>query len=380
MRIAIVWIVLAGCSTAFAADFTVDPTYTGPAGANNTYATLSAAIAAAPSGATPIEPTRILIHPGIYKQQLSVLQDNLDLIGTTGEAKDVVITDDLNAITPKPDGSGNYGTTGASSTFIKGSNIVAVNVTFENSTPLGGSQAVAIKTSGDRIAFKNCAFASFQDTLYVTMGRDYFLDCHVTGSVDFIFGNATAIFDHCTINSSHPGAVTAANTKPATAVGMVFLGCTLTRDKELADGSVSLGRPWQYGTSDAEAIFIRCKMDGHISPAGWNPWDSRNTNPAGDSRYAESASTDLDGKPLDVSKRVAWSHQLSADQAAQFTLANVFGPGEFWQKREWSDFWGKRNHPAAAYADYKFGGTWDPSVQLATSKVEGELATRAAPR
>jgi pectinesterase len=348
-------LLLAAAPTAWGADYVVDSAYTGAAGANNTFATLSAAIAAIPAAG----PNRVLIHPGKYQQQLTITQNDLTLVGTGEHPGDTVITDNLNAQTPKPGGGGNYGTTGASSTFIKGNGVTAENLTFENSTPLGGSQAVAIKTSADRIAFRNCVFTSFQDTLYVTGGRDYFRDCTINGSVDFIFGNATAVFDHCTIVSSHPGAVTAANTQAGTAVGMVFLDCTLTKAADLQDNSVSLGRPWQYGMTDACVVFIRCKMDSHIRAAGWNPWDARNTNPAGDSRYGEFASTDMDGKPLDVSKRVAWSHQLTVDQAAQFTPANIFGPADFWWKGGWPAVWGTRNHPPAAYTDWKPGGTWD---------------------
>jgi pectinesterase len=362
------WIILLLLAApTWAADFVVDANYTGKAGDNNTYSSLTDAVAAAPAGESADHPTRIFIHPGKYKQQLTVMQDNIALVGTSGNPSDTIVTDDLNARTPKPDGSGTYGTTGASSTFFKGNGITAVNLTFENSTPLGGSQAVAMKTSGDEIAFQNCSFVSFQDTLYTTGGRDYFKNCTVTGSVDFIFGNATAVFDHCTINSSHPGAVTAANTKSDTAIGLVLLDCTLTKGADLNKGAVMLGRPWQYDRTDACVIYIRCKLGDHIKSDGWGNWDAKNTNPAGDSRYAEYQSTDADGKPMDVSKRAAWPHQLTDEQAGQFTLANIFGPGDYWWKAGWPAIWGTRNHPPALYSDWKLGGTWDPGLQISTA-------------
>jgi pectinesterase len=364
-----VWIAaLAIGRAAMAADYFVDPNYSGAAGTSNTFNSLADAIAAAPAGESAEKPTRVFLKPGKYKQQLTIAQDNLDLIGGSDNPADTVITDDLNARTPKPVGTGTYGTTGASSTFIKANRIAVTNITFENSTPFGGSQAVAIKTVGDEISFKNCAFVSFQDTLYVTSGRDYFVDCQISGSVDFIFGNATALFDHCTITSRSGGAVTAPNTKPGTAVGMVFLDCTLVKGDEAKDGSVSLGRPWQYGTNDCASVFIRTKIGSHVQAGGWNPWDAKNANPAGDSRFAEFASTDSDGKPLDLSGRVAWSHQLTADQAAQFTAANVLGPADYWWKAGWPAIWGTRNSPPPAYVDWKLGGTWDPAAQLNTAK------------
>ena len=357
-------IILLLAAPAWAADFVVDASYAGKAGENNTYSSLSDAVAAAPAGDDANHPTRILIHPGKYKQQLTIARNNLALIGTSGNAADTIITDELNARTPKPDGSGTYGTTGASSTFFKGDNLAAANLTFENSTPLGGSQAVAIKTSGDEIAFQNCAFISFQDTLYTTGGRDYFKNCKITGSVDFIFGNATAVFDHCTIESAYPGAVTAANTKPETAIGLVLLDCALTHGSHAKDGSVMLGRPWQYDRTDACVVYIRCKLDKHIRADGWGNWDAKNTNPAGDSRYAEYQNTDADGMPIDASKRATWSHQLTDDQAAQFTLADIFGPGDFWWKAGWPAIWGTRNRPTTSYSDWKLGGTWDPAPQI----------------
>ena len=371
--------VLAGalgvCGLARGADYIVDPAYKGNPGDNNTYASLPDAVKAVPAGQSADKPNRILIKPGTYKQQLTIAADNVCLIGTSGSADDVIICDDLNARTPKPDGSGNYGTTGASSTFIKANHVSVANVTFKNLTPYGGSQAVALKTTGDEIAFRNCDFLSFQDTLYPTGGRVYFDHCKISGSVDFIFGNATAVFDHCAIESSHPGCVTAANTAAATAIGFVFLDCTLAVDDAAAAGSVQLGRPWQYARTDANVVFIRCKMDAKISPAGWNPWDQSNDNPGGDSRYAEFGSLDSDGKPSDVSQRVEWSHQLTADQAKQFTLGNIFGPGDFWWKGGWPAVWGTRNHPVDSYKDWKLGGTWDAGAQLESAELKADAGT-----
>jgi pectinesterase len=371
------WAILASfliCATAHAADYFVDAKYQGPPGAHNTYATLAAAVAAAPSGLSPEHPTRIFIRPGTYKQQLTISQSNLDLIGTGGSAADIIITDDLNARTPRP-GGGTYGTTGASSTFITGNHLTVLGVTFQNSTAYGGSQAVALKTSGDEIAFEDCRFASFQDTLYVTNGRDDFEHCQVSGSVDFIFGDATALFDHCTITSRNQGAVTAANTRPDTAVGFVFLDCTLEKAADLGDHRVILGRPWQFERTDANVVFIRCKMGRQIKPEGWGDWNATNLHPGGDSRYAEYDSMTLDGKPLDVSQRVPWSHQLTAEEAARYTAAHIFGPADYWRQDDRSAVWGPRNHPAARQVDWKLGGAWNPARQLAAA-----LAAAARPR
>ena len=77
--------------------------------------------------------------------------------------------------------------------------------------------------------------------------------------------------------------------------------------------------------------FIRTKMGPHIRSEGWHPWNVKdNVHPEQNTRYSEFASTDLDGKPLDVSKRVAWSHQLSGDEAAQFTVQKILAGEDHW--------------------------------------------------
>src|SRR5205823_3451333 len=91
-----------------------------------------------------------------------------------------------------------------------------------------------------------------------------------------------------------------------------------------------LGRPWQYATRIPSATYLNTKIGPFVKTDGWNPWDSGNTDPASTSRYAEFNSMDLAGNSLDVSGRVAWSHQLTAAQAADYTLANLFGPASFW--------------------------------------------------
>jgi pectin methylesterase-like acyl-CoA thioesterase len=385
--------------------------------------------AAIGGGKSAEEPDVVVLAAGTYQQQVTISQSNIDVVGGSSKYADTILTDDLNARTPRPGGSssggsssgattsvgsssvggtsggggsrggtlsGTYGTTGASSTFVTGKNVVFANIEFANSTPLGGSQAVAIKTTGDGIAFVNCGFSSFQDTLYVTGGRDYFLNCFIAGNVDFIFGNATAVFEHCTINSLRHsgGGITAPNTRPGSANGLVFLDCTLSdvdKDADLGGGampagSVYLGRPWQYQRNWCASIFINTKMDGHIRPEGWSPWDKKNSKPGGSTRFAEYNSMDVSGKALDVSKRASWSHQLSGEQVKQFTLANIFGAGSFWygggfgDSKSWPSFGGavaggeqyNNGGNPSSYSNPGWSesvgnaGVWNPEVQIET--------------
>ena len=255
------------------ADIVVD------SGGKGDFKTVQAAIDSVASGNK--ERVRILIRPGTYTEKLVVRKPMVSFIGEGAKPEETVLTFNQSALSPKPEGKAGetVGTTGSASTLIAGNDFVAENLTFANSTPDNVAQAVALKTQADRLVFKNCRFLGFQDTLYPTAGRQYFKDCYITGDTDFIFGNAIAVFDHCTINSSDAGFVTAANTKPETPHGFVFLDCTLTATDAAAKrpGTTFLGRPWQWdrGTK-ASVTLIRTKIGPHIADAGWNPWDARN--------------------------------------------------------------------------------------------------------
>jgi pectinesterase len=341
--------------------------YVNKSGANGAYTTVQAAITAAPAG-TSNNRTIVYIAPGTYKEHLSISSSKkfLCLIGQTTDPTQVILTYNLNATSSNGSG-GTVGTTGSTSTTISATDFIAKNITFKNSSHDDIAQAVAIKTVADRMAFQNCRFWGFQDTLYVTSGRQYFKSCYVTGDTDFIFGNATAVFDSCTVNESGAhGYYTAANTATTTAIGLVFLNCTLTGTPStetdpdtgtkyssvtsVSSNATYLGRPWQYSTSKSSVTYISCKMGTDVINVGWNPWDSGNTSPGNTTRYSEYNSMNLSGAALDISKRVSWSHQLTASQAAAYTLTNIFGSVSFW---------------GSGYSDW--GGSfvsWDPTAAL----------------
>jgi pectinesterase len=304
-----------------AADITLDPT-SGP----SLQSTIDSLPADNPTW------TRILLRPGTYTQQLSVTRPRVALIGLGSKPDDVILNYNLSAKSPKPDGTGEVGTSGSSSTFILAPDFLASNLTFANSTPDDVAQAVALRTQADRCIFVNCRFVGFQDTLYPTNGRCYFKNCYVTGDTDFIFGNATALFDRCTINSSDRQYITAANTSPETKHGFVFLRCTLTASPNVKPGTVYLGRPWQWDRNKSAAVtFLHTRMGPHIAAPGWHPWNvERNTDPAAHSRYQEFASTDLQGRPLDTSARVPWSRQLTPAESATYTLETILSGPDRW--------------------------------------------------
>ncbi|MDX2294104.1 MULTISPECIES: pectinesterase family protein [Streptomyces] len=210
----------------------------------------------------------LVLAAGTYRETVAVspARTGMTWVGATGDAKDVVVVYDNAAGTPKPDGSGTYGTTGSATVTLQAADFTAHAVTFSNDflrTDLPGNpgtQAVAVKAQGDRSAFFHCRFLGHQDTLYAdsmslsAFARQYFAHCYVEGDVDFVFGRATAVFEHChfrtlvrTDLAGPPyGFVFAPSTARANPYGFLASRCRVT--SEAPDGSYKLARPWVPGS------------------------------------------------------------------------------------------------------------------------------------
>lgn len=224
----------------------------------------------------------IYIKKGTYKEKLVINRPKISFFGEG--VNDTIITYDACNKTPLPFDKGRtYGTTGSASVTVMADDFKAENITFENSfDPIasdvnGGRQAVALKTEGDRMLFKNCRFLGRQDTLYANKGRQYYINCYIEGDVDFIFGAAQAVFEKCDIYSvdmnseTDNGYITAASTNIYQRYGFLFLECNLLSDVK-AKGTVALGRPWHPGGDKAAigcVVFKNCYMGEHISLKGW---------------------------------------------------------------------------------------------------------------
>ncbi len=279
------------------------------------FTSLQDAINAAPNNRT--EYYYIYIKKGTYKEVITIPQtkDYIYLIGE--ETAMTVLTYDNYASRRKPDGS-EYGTSGSASFFVQGNHFVAEKITFENTAGIDAGQALAINISGARSSFRNCRFLGHQDTWYAGNGTyQYVKDSFIEGSVDFIFGGSTAFFDHCQLESTRNGYITAASTPEDQTYGYVFHHCTLTARPEITSSSVYLGRPWR---PNAKVIFIECAMDKHIQQAGWHNWGKPDNEKT--AFYAEYKST---GAGASIDNRVSWSHQLTMEEAKRFTYENVIG-------------------------------------------------------
>lgn len=259
--------------------------------------------------------TFIFIKNGTYKEKLT-LPASKTLVTLVGEdAKKTILTYDDYAQKKNRFGE-EVGTTGSASFYIFGSDFTAENITFQNSAgPVG--QAVAVRIEGDRVYFKNCRFLGNQDTLYTygEKSRQYYQNCYIEGTVDFIFGWSTAYFDNCTIFCKQNGYITAAATLPETKYGYVFRNCTITGSAP--EHSFYLGRPWR---PYAKTVFLNCQLGKQIKPEGWHNWDKPEAEKT--TFYAEYNST---GPGANPKARVKWARQLTDTEAQEFTPETVLG-------------------------------------------------------
>ncbi|MDE7145006.1 MAG: hypothetical protein K2O30_02490 [Duncaniella sp.] len=260
--------------------------------------------------------TNILIKKGNYKEKLIIPECKINLT-LTGEDGAVITYDDyaskLNRFGEEKS------TSGSASCYIYAPDFVAENITFENTAGAVG-QAVACFVSGDRATFRKCRFLGHQDTLY-TYGyptRQYYEDCYIEGTVDFIFGKATAVFNRCTIHSKGDGYVTAPATPEGEKHGYVFIDCKLTADQNVK--RVYLSRPWR---PFAQAIYIRCNLGKHIVPEGWNNWGKTSNEQT--VNYAEYQSI---GEGANPSARAGYSRQLT--DITPYSIQSVLGGNDNW--------------------------------------------------
>jgi len=272
------------------------------------YTTVQSAVNAVPANNTTR--TVIYIKDGTYKEVITV-PSNKPFITFAGqdESKTVLTYDNYNG-KAKP-GGGTYGTGDSASVFIEATDFIAVNLTFQNTAGAVG-QAVAIDVEADRADFYHVRFLGWQDTLLAWKGRQYYDSVYIDGRTDYIFGDATAYFNNCQIQSLNGWGITAHYRQSASeTTGYVFNSCTITGTPA---NSTILGRPWgPY----ARVIYLNCSMDASIKPAGWSNWN--NTSNYLTAYFAEYNSTGAGANP---SARVSWSHQLTAAQAQQYSVNN----------------------------------------------------------
>uniref|UniRef100_A0A0E0DWT8 Pectinesterase catalytic domain-containing protein n=1 Tax=Oryza meridionalis TaxID=40149 RepID=A0A0E0DWT8_9ORYZ len=276
------------------------------------YTTIAAAVAAAPLKST--KRYVICIKKGTYNELITIGQNtwNLTLVG---------------------DGMG--------ATIITGHQSVGGGVSSTSKTgTVKNEQAVALLSNPDASALYRCGIRAYQDKLYAKSSRQFYRECRISGTVDFILGDAAAVFQRCDVAARLPlrGQQNTITAQPrataASATGFSFQDCNLYADDDdlLRAGGVEtyLGRPWQPIPDSppfSRVVFMECTMSSVIDPKGWLPWEGRTD--VSNVYYGEYNNT---GDGADVSGRVKWTsfHVIQdASEAAKYTVEN-FIQGDKW--------------------------------------------------
>ncbi|VAH53396.1 unnamed protein product [Triticum turgidum subsp. durum] len=270
----------------------------------------------------------IYVKAGEYKEYVTVSKDqaNVFMYGD-GPTKTRVIGDKSN--------KGGFATIATRTFSAEGNGFICKSMGFVNTAGPDGHQAVALHVQGDMSVFFNCRFEGYQDTLYVHANRQFFRNCEVLGTIDFIFGNSAAVFQNCLMTVRKPmdnqgNMVTAhGRTDPNMPTGIVLQGCKIVPEDALFPVRHTvpsyLGRPWK---EYSRTVIMESTIGDLIKPEGWSEW-------MGDLGlktlyYAEYANT---GPGAGTSKRVTWPgyRVIGQAEATQFT-PGVFIDGMSWLK------------------------------------------------
>ncbi|XP_065618191.1 pectinesterase 2 [Quercus suber] len=216
---------------------------------------------------------------------------------------------------------------------VVGDGFIAQDITIRNTAGAANQQAVALRSGSDLSVFYRCSLEGYQDTLYVHSQRQFYRECDIYGTVDFIFGNAAVVLQNCNIYARYPpnktNTLTAqGRTDPNQNTGISIHDCTVKAASDLmaSQNSVTtyLGRPWK---EYSRTVFMKTYLDSLIAPAGWMEWSGNfalNTL-----YYGEYANT---GPGSSTANRVNWSgyHVItSASVASQYTVANFISGGSW---------------------------------------------------
>ncbi|KAK2975837.1 hypothetical protein RJ640_022854, partial [Escallonia rubra] len=272
---------------------------------------------------------RFVIHvkAGVYRENLDIGNKMKNIMLTGDGLRSTIIT-----------GSRSVG--GGSTTFnsatvaVTGEGFIARGITFRNTAGPQNHQAVALRSGSDLSVFYRCGFEGYQDTLYVHSQRQFYKECYIYGTVDFIFGNAAVVLQNCMIYARRPMAqqkctITAqGRTDSNQNTGIVIHNSRVMASSDLrpvlSSFKTFLGRPWkQY----SRTVYIQTYLDSLVDPAGWLEWDGNfalNTLYYGEYRNS--------GPGSSTGERVKWRGYrviTNPTEASRFSVSN-FIAGRSW--------------------------------------------------
>ncbi|RLN36099.1 pectinesterase-like [Panicum miliaceum] len=263
----------------------------------------------------------IQVKEGVYEEYVAITKTmvNVTLLGEG--SKKSIVTGKKNFV----DGL----TTFKTATFTaQGDGFMAIGMGFQNTAGPEKHQAVALLVQSDKSIFLNCRMDAFQDTLYAHSKAQFYRNCVISGTIDFIFGDAAAVFQNCILVLRRPmdnqqNIATAQGRADAReATGFVLQKCEFQAETALRDAARPpirnyLGRPWR---ECSRTLIMESEIPDFIDKAGYMPWN-------GDFGlktlwYAEYGNT---GPGATTAGRVNWAGYkkvISKADATKFTVEN----------------------------------------------------------
>ncbi|KAK7356264.1 hypothetical protein VNO80_15532 [Phaseolus coccineus] len=257
----------------------------------------------------------IYVKAGTYDEYITVDKKKTNLLIYGDGPTKTIITGNKNVV----DG---YKTMRSATFATVGENFIAKSIAFENTAGAVKHQAVALRVQGDRSAFFDCAMHGYQDTLYTHAHRQFYRNCEISGTVDFIFGYGTTLIQNSKIVVRKPEAnqqniiVADGTDQKNMPTGAVLQNCEIVAAPDLEPQKATfksyLARPWK---AYSRAVFLENTISDVIQPDGYLPW---NGNMFLDTCYF--AEYQNSGAGADVKARVKWSRGvLSKADASKFT-------------------------------------------------------------
>ncbi|PKA56659.1 putative pectinesterase/pectinesterase inhibitor 51 [Apostasia shenzhenica] len=297
------------------------------------HGTVQAAVDAAPANVGGGERFVIWIREGVYDETVRVPFEKTNLVFLGDGMGKTVITGNLSVTSP------GISTYASATVAVDGDGFMARDLTVRNTAGPDVHQAVAFRSTADLTVLDAVELVGHQDTLYAHSLRHFYKSCAISGTIDFIFGDAAAIFQDCTIlvvprqlypEKMETDTITAhGRADPAQPTGFVFHRCTLNAteeywryyDSNTTAHKVYLGRPWR---EYSRTVFLNCYMAAVVTPEGWLPWDGEFGLPT--LFYGEFQSS---GPGANAPARVPWSSQIPAEHVAVYSVDN-FIQGSRW--------------------------------------------------
>ena len=221
---------------------------------------------------------------------------------------------------------------------MSGDGFLARDICIENRAGAKKHQAVALRVNANFAALYKCHINGYQDTLYVHSFRQFYRECDILGTIDFILGNAAVIFQGCNIWSRMPifgqfTVITAqSRDSPDEDTGISIQNCSILATNDLYSNSSSvksyLGRPWR---GYSRTVYLNSHIGSFINPAGWTQWSNDNDDQELKTLYY--GEHDNDGPGSSTDDRVQWKgyHKMDVDATYNFTVS------EFISGDEWLD-------------------------------------------